>query len=497
MKEVVSGIGKAGSIVRLSFFYPGFVPSGRRLLFVFPAMRYHKKMKSPLFSTRAPSRLPALIGGFVVLVIVLLVVQQFQRIEMERQAQVERGLTLQQSAAMRARLERELNGTMFLMRGLAAYVLVHEDLLEAERVEGVLRALYRNSQHLRNVGLAPDNALRYVYPEENNRSAIGLRYRDEPQQWPAVERAMRERRTVLDGPIDLVQGGRGIVVRTPVFLEGGDYWGMLSLVVDTDSLFEAAGLGETTESHRHALRWAPGSATGSTMIHGDTSAFEGDAIIQSIAIPGGAWQLATQAIDSSGGQLHRSTILVVSGTLIAVLMALVAFLLIDRRVRAAWEGQHDPLTQLPNRRLFRTLAERAIRSHGTSDRRLAIAYIDLNGFKAINDTHGHSVGDRVLAQVGQRLGRAASNDELVARLGGDEFAVLFDGAESDEAVHERVAALTRSIGSGKTELAPGCPLGAAAGVAFFPEDGHHLESLLGLADRRMYDQKKADKRKEA
>ena len=173
----------------------------------------------------------------------------------------------------------------------------------------------------------------------------------------------------------------------------------------------------------------------------------------------------------------------------AVLMAILAFLLVDRRLRSSWQAQHDPLTFLPNRRLFRTCAKRALR--GDSSSRVAVAYIDLNGFKAVHDTHGHSVGDRVLTEVGRRLGLEARPDEVVARLGGDEFAVLIEGADSDEAVRDRVHSLIRSIGSAAGELAPDCPLGAAAGIAFHPEDGDRVETLLSVADRRMYEHKRA------
>ncbi len=420
----------------------------------------------------------------------LLVMSRFQQIEEDRRAQIERGLTLQQSAAMRARIERELNATLYLMNGLSAYVSAHEDLLEGERVEGVLRAIYRNSQHLRNVGLAPDNELRYVFPYEGNEAAIGLRYEDVPEQWPAVQRAMQERSTVMVGPIDLIQGGRGLIVRTPVYLEDGRYWGVLTLVIDSESLFEAAGFAESADGTLHALRWAPPSDPGAPIIRGDPDVFDRSPVIQQIVVPGGQWELASLDIQAAEDLAASSPLLRITGWFIALLLATLAFLLVDRRIRAAWQALHDPLTRLPNRRMFRTRIERILRTRSANGSRLAVAYIDLNGFKAVNDTHGHSVGDRVLAEVARRLADRAESGEMVARLGGDEFAMLIERAESDDAVRARVDELLEGIGRAAADLAPDCPLGAAAGVAFHPDDGDRVEVLLAVADQRMY----ADKR---
>ena len=437
-------------------------------------------------STHFPSRLPAVLAGVLVLVATLLLMGRFLQVEEDRQTQIERGLTLQQSAAMRARIERELNATLYLMNGLSAYVSVHEDLLEGERVEGVLRAIYRNSQHLRNVGLAPDNVLRYVYPYEGNEAAIGLRYENVPEQWPAVRRAMEERRTVMVGPIELVQGGRGLIVRTPVYLEDDRYWGVLTLVIDSESLFEAAGFSEAVDGTLHALRWAPTTNPEAPIIRGDPDVFDRSPVIQQIVVPGGHWELASLNVEAADELAAGSPLLRATGWITALLLAVLAFLLVDRRIRAAWQALHDPLTRLPNRRMFRTRIEKILRGRPFNGSRFAVAYIDLNGFKAVNDTHGHSVGDRVLAEVGRRLSARAEDGEMVARLGGDEFAMLIERADPDDAVRARVDELLEGIGSAGAELAPDCPLGAAAGVAFHPDDGDRVEVLLAVADQRMY-----------
>ena len=157
----------------------------------------------------------------------------------------------------------------------------------------------------------------------------------------------------------------------------------------------------------------------------------------------------------------------------------------DRRTRH--EADTDPLTGLANRRaLERTLASALARA-AARGRAAAVLVLDLDGFKAINDSHGHAAGDAALREVARRLRRCVRERDLVARLGGDEFVVLLTdvGGSSGAATEacERVdAALSQPIVLEQGEV----PLRAAIGVATFPDDGATQPTLLAVADRAMY-----------
>jgi diguanylate cyclase len=114
--------------------------------------------------------------------------------------------------------------------------------------------------------------------------------------------------------------------------------------------------------------------------------------------------------------------------------------------------------------------------------------VDLNGFKAINDTYGHGAGDHVLRTVAQRLVATVRGSDTVARLGGDEFVLLIESFEdADELVHlgrKLIAAISEDIplaDQGHVNV------GASVGFALFPRNGADLDSLLDTADRGMYD----------
>jgi diguanylate cyclase (GGDEF)-like protein/PAS domain S-box-containing protein len=149
------------------------------------------------------------------------------------------------------------------------------------------------------------------------------------------------------------------------------------------------------------------------------------------------------------------------------------------------QALHDSLTALPNRTLFHARGRHAIELARREGSLLAVAIIDLDRFKEINDTLGHQSGDHVLEEVGGRLQRCLRESDTVARLGGDEFAVLFPCASRSAAV-EVVEKIQRGVA--ETLTVDGVPLEieASAGVALFPEHGIDVDFLLRRADVAMY-----------
>jgi diguanylate cyclase (GGDEF)-like protein len=102
----------------------------------------------------------------------------------------------------------------------------------------------------------------------------------------------------------------------------------------------------------------------------------------------------------------------------------------------------DPLTSLHNRRLFLDRLEQAVRNSRRTRQRLAVLYMDLDGFKQVNDTLGHDVGDSLLCSVGDRILGCVRNEDTVARIGGDEFAVLMTdiiGIDGPKVVAEKIS----------------------------------------------------------
>ena len=156
---------------------------------------------------------------------------------------------------------------------------------------------------------------------------------------------------------------------------------------------------------------------------------------------------------------------------------------------------HDTLTGLPNRMRFMEQLDAAIRQAAVNGERLAVMFIDLDGFKQINDQLGHSAGDRTLAVVAQRLRGALHGGDIAARLGGDEFVILVSGVRSIDAIREAAdrvqAAMSETMMLGSHRVT----VGASMGISEFPVDGDQAEELLVKADAAMYAAKTSSQRR--
>lgn len=147
----------------------------------------------------------------------------------------------------------------------------------------------------------------------------------------------------------------------------------------------------------------------------------------------------------------------------------------------------DPLTGLPNRRLFSDRLSHAVARARRTGKTGAVGFVDLDAFKPINDRFGHEAGDRVLTDVAQRLHDSVRATDSVARLGGDEFALLFD--ELDEGATGLAPLLERILHALAAPIeVSGEPVkvSASIGVAFFPQHGVDEEALMQAADQAMY-----------
>ena len=161
-------------------------------------------------------------------------------------------------------------------------------------------------------------------------------------------------------------------------------------------------------------------------------------------------------------------------------------------LRRQHEASHDALTDLPNRRQFFEHATHELAHAVRSGRSFAVAVLDLDGFKEINDRLGHHTGDLVLQEVAKRLNASRRGSDIAARFGGDEFALLLvdvDGADGAFSAVERTHEfMTQPCVVGGFPL----KLAGSFGVAVYPEHGTSIDELLHHADEAMYEAKKSD-----
>ena len=170
----------------------------------------------------------------------------------------------------------------------------------------------------------------------------------------------------------------------------------------------------------------------------------------------------------------------------------------EARERLRHLAYHDGLTGLPNRLLLEERVAERIAQAARDGGVFPVLFVDLDGFKPLNDRYGHAVGDRVLQVVAERLRGMVRRDDAVARLGGDEFLVVGPCADDVADARSAATALAQRVRAALAEPFPeqGAPLvvTASVGAALYPVDGEDLPALLAAADHAMYDDKFRDRR---
>ncbi len=147
---------------------------------------------------------------------------------------------------------------------------------------------------------------------------------------------------------------------------------------------------------------------------------------------------------------------------------------------------HDPLTGLPNRKLLSDRLELALAQARRGKREMAVFFLDLDGFKTVNDGWGHAQGDALLRDVAGRLAGALRTGDTVARIGGDEFTVLIPELPHEEGAAEVARKILRELERTFHVGGSECRVSASIGIALYPRDGEKADTLLRNADAAMY-----------
>jgi PAS domain S-box-containing protein len=179
--------------------------------------------------------------------------------------------------------------------------LTQEDFARAIQVQ------FRGDNDLRNIAVARGMVIQYMYPMEGNEAAIGLDYTRVPEQFEAVLRAIELNEIVLAGPVQLVQGGEGIIARSPIFIRDPisgreEFWGLSSSVLKINTLLGAMGIEPEHEGLRFALRGKDALGERGDVFWGDPGVFAGNPLVQSIELPHGSWQLGAVPMQGWSGK---------------------------------------------------------------------------------------------------------------------------------------------------------------------------------------------------
>ena len=159
--------------------------------------------------------------------------------------------------------------------------------------------------------------------------------------------------------------------------------------------------------------------------------------------------------------------------------------------RLFYLANHDALTGLANRNLLNDRLNHAIAQTNRQHRQLAVLFLDLEAFKAVNDTYGHDAGDTILKCVAERLRACVRAGDTIARLGGDEFVLVLENIFHQQDVGRVVEKIKNGFEQSFSLNSHSVKLGVSIGMAIYPRDGNNFEALLNYADLSMYDDKRS------
>lgn len=427
-----------------------------------------------------------------------LLLARFIHGEQQRDADMQRFLALQELSTYRARVEGQLAANLGSARTLRAEIAVDPDI-EPRRFQRLVSELLTSDLHVWHIAAAPDLVVRYIHPREGNEAALGFDYRTNPAQWASIQAAIEVGDIVLDGPVDLVQGGRALIGRLPVYKsDSGGLWGVISVVIDHEQLFRDAGLMDAP-LWRIGLRGGDSKGMDGEVMLGEPHWWDQEPVTVPIELPVGRWMLA--AIPANGAwapPLSAYPWQWLAGSVMSLALALLILGLLASRSRLqealstiSHQARFDSLTGLPNRQYFMHQLGEAIHWARRRQRRLALLFIDLDHFKQINDSLGHEAGDELLLTVGERIREILRGQDRIGRFGGDEFVVLIHDLHDPVDAEIVAGKLLRGLDPAFSIRGHDVAIDASIGIAVYPEDGHTASNLLKHADLAMYAAKSA------
>lgn len=257
---------------------------------------------------------------------------------------------------IKSNLETLLIGNIQLVRGLASLISLNPDLTQQE-FERATAPLLEGRSLFRNIAAAPDLVITLMYPIEGNEKAIGLDYRKTPSQFEASERARTTGKLVLAGPLQLVQGGTGIITRIPIFVheETGDrwFWGIISAVIDVQTLYKESGLLSADDNLEVAIRGKDAKGPLGEVFFGRPQLYKEQPVLDDIPLPSGSWQIAALPKDgwkpvAENRWQFRATLLIIAAIIFLPFIALLISLEALHRARSATDTANRKLTSTLN-----------------------------------------------------------------------------------------------------------------------------------------------------
>ncbi|WP_404407418.1 sensor domain-containing diguanylate cyclase [Pseudidiomarina marina] len=444
-----------------------------------------------MFSTRT-RRASFIVAVLASLLFALVAIEYLHGLNKERVKSQQLSELQTEFTAVRADLESELNAALYSTWGIASYLATHPES-DPQQWRAMAQPIVDGNTFVRNLAIAPDNIISFVYPTVGNEAVLGYDYERNPEQRDVVKRAQTTKKTLLAGPVALVQGGEGLIYRIPIYNHEGDaerYWGLLALVIDSNRLFEATGVLNLAAFYDLAIRGRDGTGADGDVFFGNETTFASADFLEKIRFPNGTWSVALSTDSHIEGNFWEQQRIRLIGYPFVVALYIMLFTLFAWYRSSYSEAMADPLTNVANRRMIMERLQTLVQINERHPTPFAVVVVDIDRFKNVNDQFGHQAGDTVLKTTAQRMFTNTRATDTVARIGGDEFLIVLMGVSDEKTVTEQCAKIADVIIEPIRYKSNEITITASLGYALFGKDTKTVEALIQRADHKMYKNKR-------
>lgn len=359
----------------------------------------------------------------------------------------------------------------------------------------IAQLFYEDHSVMMSIQLAPNGIVTYMYPIKGNEGGAINLFKD-PLRKKDAEYARRTGKMTVSGPINLYQGGTGLIARKPIYLKNSSgetsFWGFSIVILNTEELFKSLQIDNIEKEGYDYKLWKINSNTKKkqVILQSTKTPFK-DPIEISFRIYNSKWTFSVVSQDAATEAISY-IYYVILATLVSILIALVVWLGLklneQNKVLMTYSYQ-DSLTSLYNqRKLFAILSQ-----YEKENKNFGIIYLDLDGFKMINDTYGHDIGDKFLYETAKRLKKSVEGVGLAFRLGGDEFVAMIPDRYEEKFYEDLTRKIIEDFKEDVVFDNIKLNIKGSFGFARFPQDASDAQSLIKKADSKMYKIKRSKK----
>ena len=346
------------------------------------------------------------------------------------------------------------------------------------------------ADYVQSIQLAPGGIVTDIYPAEGNEAGkIDLLH--DKDRGEIVNYGIDHDLLVMNGPFELKQGGYGIAIRNPVFLQdenGNSYfWGLTIVIIKAPEIFRDSVDSLSGFGYQYRLSKTLSPLTDEYAVVDQSEETLTDPVSYDFTLGGCSWKLEVMPTD--GWKNDKLLLLVVLCGIAVILLLVVltiSILLVDeQRKKFRRLSLTDSMTGLLNRNGFNLQLEEYL--EGNKQKNCVGILLDVDNFKFINDVYGHTIGDQVLLQLSQSLVQAFPDNSIIARNGGDEFCIILKDCSAEEAAPmiDAFSKTSRSFSAKGVEHNYSISLGYAE----YPANAEKVSDILRYADIALYEVK--------